>query len=76
MKLPADNEHEPELVAIDCEGGGAATLGHFSNQFYIFILDGGSAAQATRPLATLGHFDIVFILCFKWARRLASIIAT
>lgn len=51
MKLPADNEHEPELVAIDCEGGGAAaTLGHFSNQFYLFILEEGSAAQATRPL--------------------------
>lgn len=54
MKLPADNEHEPELVAIDCEGGvaAAATLGHFSNQFYLFILEAGSAAQGTRPL---GH---------------------
>lgn len=54
MKLPADNEHELELVAIDCEGGvaAAATLGHFSNQFYLFILEAGSAAQGTRPL---GH---------------------
>lgn len=54
MKLPADNEHEPELVGIDCEGGvaAAATLGHFSNQFYLFILEAGSAAQGTRPL---GH---------------------